>query len=380
MKEICQNEPCTGCGLCASICPQQCISFVQKELGHLYPEIDQSACINCGKCAKYCPQNKPVDFHEPISAFAAWAKDSTEYESSTSGGAASLLANQTIAKGGVVYGVTVKPQVEIEFERITNYEGIIRTKGSKYVQSNVHKQFNNIKKDVESGKEVLFIGTPCQVAAVRKLFSYQPQNLLLVDLICHGVPSLHLLKEHVKSISNITNISDLKFRTRKGLQFLIFDNSGSEIYNYLPWGNDDSKDFYYETFLDGYTYRNSCYQCKYACPERCSDITIGDFWGIDSKAEEQMQPHPNGLSLIMPITEKGIDAIEAIREKLNLYERPTHEAINGNEQLRHPKLMNKRIRIFRSLSRLISPPKVFKLVKADIKIRQVIYHIIKIQK
>ena len=380
MKEICQNEPCTGCGLCASICPQQCISFVQKELGHLYPEIDQSACINCGKCAKYCPQNKPVDFHEPISAFAAWAKDSTEYESSTSGGAASLLANQTIAKGGVVYGVTVKPQVEIEFERITNYEGIIRTKGSKYVQSNVHKQFNNIKKDVGSGKEVLFIGTPCQVAAVRKLFSYQPQNLLLVDLICHGVPSLHLLKAHISSIFNIANVSNVKFRTKMGCQLLLIDNNDTEIYSYLPWASLNVEDFYYDAFLEGYTYRNSCYQCKYACPKRCSDITIGDFWGIDSTAEKLMLPHQNGMSLIMPITEKGENAIENIKEKLNLYERPTHEAIRGNEQLRHPKKMNKRIRMFRCLSRFISPPKAFKLVKADIKIRQVKYHIIKKQK
>ena len=377
MKEICNKGECTGCGLCREVCPKQCISFVKKELGHLYPDIDQSICIDCGKCTNNCPQNKPVDLHKPITAWAAWAKNKHEYETSASGGAASLLANQTIAKGGVVYGVTAKPQVEIEYERITSHEGVSRTKGSKYVQSSVHKQFKKIKEDVVSGKEVLFVGTPCQVAAVRRLFSDQPRNLLLVDLICHGVPSLHLLKEHVKSISNIANISDLKFRTRKGLQFLIFDNSGSEIYNYQPWGNDDSKDFYYETFLDGYTYRDSCYQCKYACPERCSDITIGDFWGIDSKAEEQMQPHPNGLSLIMPITEKGKKNIEAIREKLNLYERPIHEAISGNEQLRHPKLMNKRIRLFRSLSRLISPPKAFMLVKVDIKIRQTIHKIIK---
>ena len=145
MKEICNKGECTGCGLCREVCPKQCISFVKKELGHLYPDIDQSICIDCGKCTNNCPQNKPVDLHKPITAWAAWAKNKHEYETSTSGGAASLLANQTIAKGGVVYGVTVKPQVEIEYERITSHEGVIRTKGSKYVQSSVHKQFKKIK-------------------------------------------------------------------------------------------------------------------------------------------------------------------------------------------------------------------------------------------
>ena len=346
MIDICRKEYCTGCGLCVSQCPKQCISLqVDAKFGHLYPHIEQTTCIDCGLCQKKCPANHAVDGIKPKVAYAAWSKDEEDYRSSTSGGAASVLSHYIISKGGVVYGCAMLPDIDVRHIRIDRLEDIPKLKGSKYVQSSITEIISQLKSDVKNGKDTLFIGTPCQVAALRSIYKDQPENLYLVDLICHGVPSLSILKKHIKKVADYPHYDNIIFRESSYIVVVVVD--GQVVYK-CPFNRPRYKDWYINTFFDGYTYRDSCYHCHYACPERISDITVGDFWGLGKKkSAKEIPPHPNGCSVMMPITEKGQVLIDSIREKMNVYERDVEEAVAGNSQLRTPCSLTLRRKFFR---------------------------------
>ena len=348
MEKVCNYHICTGCGLCAAQCPRKCISMaVSDSLGHLYPKIDQSVCVDCGLCQKNCPALHTLEKKKANVAYAAWSKDDGDYKSSTSGGAASVFTQYVLSRGGVVYGCAMLPDIEVRHIRVDNYEDAMKLKGSKYVQSNIVDVIPSLKQDVKAGRLTLFIGTPCQVAAVKKLFKEQPDNLLLVDLICHGVPSLEILRRHIHRIADYPHYDDVMFRDSS--YAVIVKVNGCLVYR-CSLKDPRYKDWYINSFFDGYTCRESCYGCKYACPERVSDITIGDFWGLGkSVPASEIPPHPNGCSVVLPNTEKGSEVIRQTADMINLYERTADEAVSGNDQLRHPTPFDKRKKLFRLL-------------------------------
>lgn len=346
MKEICSLDICTGCGLCVSQCPKQCISMYVGIVGHLYPVIDQSKCISCGLCQKSCPSIHVPQKRKPVTAYAAWAKDFEDYKTSTSGGAASVLSRYIISQGGVVYGCAMFPNVEVRHIRVDNLQDLYLLKGAKYVQSNITSVIPNIRTDVKEGLLTLFIGTPCQVAAVKRLFKNEPDNLFTVDLICHGVPSLESLRNHVRKIIGNTECDKVVFR-KENTYGLFIKNDGVEVYN-QSLRAPRYKELYINTFFDGYTFRESCYRCQYARSERISDITIGDFWGLGKRIPaDNILEHKNGCSVVLPITIKGLKCIEGIKDQMNIYERTVEEAVEGNNQLRQPFPFDWRIRLFR---------------------------------
>lgn len=348
MKYVCDYNNCTGCGLCAVQCPKNCISMdIGDSLGHLYPKIDQSICIDCGLCQRNCPATHPLELKTARIAYAAWSKDEDDYKTSTSGGAASVLSQYVLSQGGVVYGCAMLPDIEVRHIRIDDIDDIKKLKGSKYVQSSIVDIIPALKKDVKEGRYTLFIGTPCQVAAVKKLFKEQPDNLLLVDLICHGVPSVELLRKHVHKVAKFPHYDNVIFRENSYIVVVVV--VGRVVYR-QPFNKPRYKDWYINSFFDGYTYRDSCYQCRYACPERISDITIGDFWGLGkSVPADEIPPHPNGCSVILPNTPKGKEVIRRIAGKMNMYERTVDEAVSGNDQLRYPCPLGRRKELFRFL-------------------------------
>lgn len=343
--EICEREKCTGCMACRNICPKRCISMQEGKMGHLYPNVDQSLCIDCNLCFKVCPENKPVILAEPITAFAGWHKDNWEYLSSTSGGAATAISQLIIKKEGMVYGCSVQHGLKIKHIRVDNLSDLMLLKGSKYVQSDIEDCYLRIKSDLKSGRPVLFIGTPCQCAGLQSYLGKDYENLYRVDLICHGVPSQYMLKKHIKKVSG-GHGDYVTFRKGNDMGLRVFDCDNNMIYYSNVW-YERYKDAYYNTFIDGYTYRDSCYQCRYARPERCSDITIGDFWGL---GDDIVHDSVNGCSCILPITQKGLELIKAA--SLELYERNITEAVNGNGQLQHPKKKTSRIAFFQRLYKL----------------------------
>ena len=335
---------------------------VHGSLEHLYPSIDSITCIDCGLCQKSCPALHPLEQKSPTMCYAAWSKDEVDYKTSTSGGAASVLSHYVISQGGVVYGCAMLPDIAVKHIRVDKHEDIKRLKGSKYVQSSITEILPLLKQDVNDGKLALFIGTPCQVAAVSRLFKSQPENLLLVDLICHGVPSVDILRKHVHKVAEYPHYDNIIFRENSYIVVVVV--GGRTVYR-RPFNKPRFKDWYINTFFDGYTYRESCYQCRYACPERVSDMTIGDFWGLGKKVPAPEIPaHPNGCSVILPLTEKGKLLIKAVSDKMYIYERSVDEAVSGNDQLRQPCPLDKRKMFFRLLFPYIGCP-AYKLAVID---------------
>lgn len=358
-KKVVDSNKCTGCAICASICPTKCISMKKGKLGHLYPVVNNNQCINCNLCVKKCPSNSDIPLQKPLAAYAALAKDKNEYQSSTSGGAASIFSKEIVSEGGVVYGCAMLPNCEVQHIRIDHYEQLYQLKGSKYVQSNILNILPSIKEDTRKGIPVLFVGTPCQVAAVKSLFKEQPSNLYLVDIICHGVPSLSLLKKYLSNRFGKMSFNWISFRKGSQLLLEIFEN-GKKIYS-----SSHKNDLYYTLFLRGYTYRDSCHRCKYAQPKRVSDITIGDFWGLGKMGDCNIPDHKDGISVILPITEKGLSLIQETKDKFNIYERPIEEAIQGNSQLKAPSPTGKRIKLFQTLYPLFGLEKSYKFAHID---------------
>lgn len=212
---ICDKELCTGCGLCSSTCPVHCITMEEDEYGFLYPVINPDKCINCGKCKKRCPVITDIESCYPLKSFAAWSLDLEDRETSSSGGVASVLANQFIASGGVVYGCAYKDG-EVKHIRVANVNDLHLLKGSKYTQSKITGIIPQICSDIRKGNKVLFFGTPCQVATIQQIAPNEKifNNLLvLVDVVCHGVPSQRMLKEHLLSVvGRNETVTDLRFR------------------------------------------------------------------------------------------------------------------------------------------------------------------------
>lgn len=367
MNQICEEKQCTGCGLCVVRCPKQCISMENRLLGHVYPIINQNSCIDCGLCKKVCPSLHESENKYPLSAYAVWAKDSDDYKTSTSGGAASVITNYILLNGGVVYGCAVLSKVNISHIRIDDIKDAYKLKGSKYVQSTIVNILPQVAQDIKNGKKVLFTGTPCQVAAVKRMFKTIPDNLYLVDLICHGVPSNRWLIDYIKKNLNIDirTITTIKFRTLTAYQMCIY-NKKNLLYTSKSLLQYRYENLYMDTFIDGFTNRESCYNCPYAKPERISDITIGDFWGLGKTIDDSYIPeHKYGISCMMPITVKGQKLLEAVKDNMNIFERPVKEAINGNDQLRHPKNKDWRIRLFRQICKYTTISFSYNLSMAD---------------
>ena len=337
--EICVKEKCTGCSACATVCPNACITMAEDEIGHFIPVIDEEKCTNCGACQKMCPNNKQIERNKPHKAYAAVSADNKDYQTSSSGGAASVFSKYIVENGGAVYGCTGTKGYDICHIRVDNIDELAKLKGSKYVESRMGNTFELIKNDLQDDKTVLFIGTPCQCAGAKSLFS-KYDNFYAVDLICHGVPPQKLLKEH---LSEKLNKEPDEIRFREGADFCFKAIKNGKVINQYS----NLFDLYYIGFFKSLYYRNSCYNCSYANSERCSDITIGDFWGLGKS--EIAQKHKNGVSVVLVNTKKGEQLFENCQNEFLYEQRDVDEAVNGNAQLRRPSFKHKNTEKFRRI-------------------------------
>lgn len=324
-----KKKECCGCNACAEICPRHCIEMVNDSKGFLYPKVDTATCIDCGACEKVCPfEGGNIALNPPLTAYAAWNKDREQYLASSSGGVAYVFSSYIIKQGGVVYGCT-SDGMQIRHIRVTSLSELSKLQGSKYVQSDVRELFDLVKADLKAKKTVLFIGTPCQVAGLKNCIKRIPEHLYLVDLICHGVPSQQMLYEHINHVAAGHSVEQLSFRKGQLFHIEITSQCGT-VYSSEPW-----KDNYYRAFLDGISYRESCYHCPFARRERVSDVTIGDFWGLQDVTSLPLKSE-EGISVVLPLTEKGKTLIDATKAEVHMYERSVKEAVEGNTQLYRP--------------------------------------------
>ena len=334
---IAGTDVCTGCGACAALCPVGCIEMKEDKIGHFYPFIHKEKCLGCDLCRKSCPvMNKPKAYPTG-KAYACWSLDGEDRKSSTSGGFASVASAIIIEEGGVVYGSALTPD-GIKHIRVSDRENLKKLKGSKYVQSPIDEIYKPLSEDMKNGLKVLFVGTPCQTAGVKAYLGKEYDNLLLIDLICTGVPPQKLLWEHLGCKSAMPQ--EISFRDGFGGRLTIRSN-GSAIYQKF-----DYEDYFFMGFREHLYFRESCYQCPFTGLSRCSDMTIGDFWGLGKK-EPFLYDTKDGVSLVMPHNKKGEDLIEKCRDRLFMEERKLDEAIDSNLRYIKPPAKHKNSESFR---------------------------------
>lgn len=334
---VIEHKKCTGCMACVFSCPIHCISIDRDEEGFLVPKVDREKCIDCGKCLDSCGANRLADFNRyPLKVYAARKSNTEELMKSSSGGVASILAEKVLEQNGVVYGSIMDDALQVRHCRVNCLEHIDKLRGSKYVQSSLISVYESIKDDCESGHGVAFFGTPCQVYAIKKFLKKEYDNLLLVDLICHGVPSPLLFSDYI-------TWKEKKLHGKKILEYRFRDKGRfgwDTVYKLRTENQEESfeatKDPYYFSFIYGQTYRECCYQCRFANVDRVGDVTVGDYWGIDDVHPGCLPKTFLGVSAVLCNTEKGKKSVAAVSEKLFLKESVVEKIALKNSNLVKP--------------------------------------------
>lgn len=333
MNTVCKKDMCTGCMACVDICPKGAIK-IEDSLEAYNACIDEEKCINCNACRKICQSCNEIELSEPIQWKQGWAADEKIRSASSSGGAAAAITNGFLEKAGIVCSCTFKDG-EFIFDFAKTQEEAKEFAGSRYVKSNPKGIYKEIKKMLSEGKRILFIGLPCQAAALKRFVGEKLyENLYTIDLICHGSPSPKVLECFLADYhSSLKQMGNIQFR--KKMKWHVY-NDGAGI------AHEGVQDIYMCSFLKGLDYTENCYSCKYATTKRVSDITLGDSWGSELLEEDN-----KGVSLILCQTEKGKQLIE--EANLELFEVDVEKAILNNHQLEHPTIEPKERKRFLKL-------------------------------
>ena len=337
-----KKKDCCACGACVNICPKQAISMKEDEAGYLYPKINKYICIECGACKNVCAYQHHEESNNPIDCYAAVSRNKKQSEKSASAGIFSAIASKVIKDGGTVYGAAFDDDWNVSHIAVDSIDKLDKLQGSKYTQSNTGHTFSDVKKELINGRYVLYSGTPCQIAGLKQFLRKEYENLLTIDIVCHGVPSNKMLKDYIHSLEEKHKgvISQFSFRDKTlgwGINGSVFIK-GKKI---KLWQSASSY-FYY--FTKACIYRENCYSCKYTSSHRPADITLGDFWGIEKQHPDYLKDwdESKGISLIVANTIKGADYLKACDEYIELKHSSFDKVSAGNAQLRHPSHSDKR--------------------------------------
>lgn len=360
------SAKCCGCSACYAACSAGAISMQPDQEGFLQPVVEGGKCIGCGKCEKVCPVLNPGMSRTSLSVYAAKAKDDGLRRISSSGGVFSLLAREVLKKGGVVYGAAFEKHTHrVIHQSAENEEELDALRGSKYVQSDMGDTFVRVKRDLEAGRYVLFSGCPCQMAGLRRLLDKEYDNLLLVDVICHAVPSplawqkYLSCQEHKEHAKIARTFSRRNCGWRKYALSLEFSDSSDNAYLVNP-----ACDTYLRAFCSELFSRKCCHHCLFRSFKSGSDITIGDFWGVEKSCPEL--DDDKGVSAVCCNSGKGAAMFNVVREQLQSIPSTVQMVARNNKTLLGNHKMNKRRTLFFSkvsdtnfdelVERLIAPP------------------------
>lgn len=300
---------CTGCGACVVSCNKNAIKLEEDHYGFVYPIIDDSKCISCGKCTSVCKKSTKRNIKPYTKKAYVFASSDIEIRKhSASGGAFTSIAAKVITSGGVVCGANMRFQngsTVVEHILIDKISDLYLISGSKYVQSKCYHVFPIIKEMLKE-RFVLFGGTSCQINALYNyLGNHNIANLLTIDLVCHGVPSLAFFQDYIRFLEdkNGGSIIDFSFRRKEEktiayTETVIFDDNGKKKIISVPSGSSS----YYKLFLLGESYREACYHCNYSSINKPADITIGDYF-------ELKQDYPDIFKKINSINGCGVSCI-----------------------------------------------------------------------
>ena len=317
MIDIKDKSMCCGCGACAQICPTSSIDMAEDEEGFLYPRVNLSKCIHCSKCETTCPVLNP-DIEPDLmkDCYVCYSTDDDIRVNSSSGGVFSLLALQVLDEGGAVYGAAFDGDYSVHHIRIDQRGQLSKIQKSKYLQSRTEDIFVQVKADLQQGKKVLYSGTACQIAGLKHFLGRDFENLITVDVLCHGAPSPKIWKmylqyalgEKVKSIHSI-NFRDKKWGWKDFSLEILYDSNRSLL-------EQHRSNTYMDLFLSDLILRPSCYHCKFKSLDRCSDLTLGDAWGIDKTLPEM--DDDKGTSILLIHTDKGREYVNGFADRMKM--------------------------------------------------------------
>lgn len=344
------KEKCCGCAACKQVCPTKSISMQEDDLGYIYPVIDREQCIDCKACRKVCPLQEEVEPIKKEQICYAYVNPDEKYRlKSASSGAFEALCTAFIKEKQEysIYGCELDNKLYAKHCSIHNINEIYKLKKSKYIQSYIDNEYTNVLKELNEGKKVVFSGTPCQVAALKKFLKKDFENLLTIDFVCHGVPNQKIFSKYIAELEkkNHAKIKKYIFRNKRKLEQWSSHGIRIEFDNGKIIELEAEEDLYMTGFLNGLFNRESCYKCKFASLNRISDLTIGDFWGIDKIYPELAETKTNGTSLIIGNSIKGMRTIKRL-DPNTLYLATLDDAIRENGQLRNPQEPNERRKNF----------------------------------
>ena len=330
MKIIC-DELCCGCGNCANICNLEAINMKLDNEGFLYPIVDNDKCIDCGFCKEVCPiinyESIQIKSHN-IKTYSGYFFNENKLLSCSSGGVSTAISEKIISIGGVVYGTSYDEYFTKAYvKRADTVDDLEKFKGSKYIQSIKNKVFIDVNEQLKSGVTVLFIGTPCDIGALKSFLQNDFINLYTIELICMGPTSYLIANEYIRKLEKEYRSKIVDFTIRYKIHGWEYPNIKAEFENgdcfMEPFANSD--------YARGFVLfgRPSCYSCAYKGNKRVADITVGDFWGVNKK---HLHYNKNGMSVVFVHTEKGEKLLDNLSDFV-LYEESTEFAIKNNPRL-----------------------------------------------
>lgn len=330
MIELKDKKDCCGCEACVQRCPKSCVTMREDNEGFLYPEINKDDCIDCGLCEKVCPVIHQATGRIPLAVYAAKHKNEQVRMASSSGGVFTAIADNVIDDGGIVFGAQFNQDWDVVHGYTETKAGLAAFRGSKYVQSRIGESYKEAEHFLKTGRKVLFSGTPCQIAGLKRFLRKEYDNLLTVDFICHGVPSPGVWREYLKEGTarlcgekksvlqcpiheRDVFIEGISFRDKRlgwkkfsfTLAFSATNGSGEK--NTILLSEPLNKNMFLRGFLADLYLRPSCHACPTKSLKSGSDITIGDFWGIQHVMPEI--DDDKGVSVVMANNEKADDLI-----------------------------------------------------------------------
>lgn len=331
MINIIDKSKCCGCNACVQKCPKSCITMSADEEGFWFPKVNLTKCIDCGLCEKVCPFLDETIKRIPLKTFGVKNKNTERRLNSSSGGLFSVLAEYVLTNNGVVCGAAYNDSYEVVHTIIESDSQIDSLIGSKYVQSNIGDTYKKAEINLKNGQLLLFTGTPCQIKGLKKFLRKDYNNLITVEIVCHGVPSPYIWQQFLSSLRiNTDTVGDINFRAKQSEGYnwnqyglVIKDKKGC-----LLFSQESRSTVYFQLFLSDLISRPSCYDCKAKNGSSGADITIGDFWGAQTILPNFFDDA--GVSLMMIHSKRGYELFNDIKDKIDFSESEFKIAVSHN--------------------------------------------------